>query len=157
MPFAQHRSQHRVHEAGRARLASRARQIDRIVDDRGRGDAIEVQQLIQAQLQDHEHVGIDPLHLAVCEVFDEVFDGALPAHGAGHDLDGERTVTLVLQVRTAARQRGGQVGTVAADRAQRVVRRGARRRDHGDEKRCPASSGRLARNSRVDIGRRPSA
>ena len=156
-------TQHGVHEAGRARLARRPRQIHRIVHDRGRRHAIEVQQLIEAEAQDDERrqgrAG-DSGRLAKCSI-------------RWSRLRCQRSVPVTISAASARsrssarccaalRERGRQVGALAGDCAQRVERRRARRRGHATAVEAarpagqPAPGARPARKSRAVIGRRPS-
>src|SRR5438105_4188131 len=98
MPLAEGRSQHPVHEPGRARLARHSREIHRIVYDGRCGHAIEVEELIEAQTEDRDDFGIQFGDAAPREMFDEVIEAALPTKSPGDDLRGERSVALVLEV-----------------------------------------------------------
>ena len=76
--------------------------------------------------------GIELRERALGEVLDQVIEAALPAQRAGDDLGGQRAVALVGEVlRGSAPARSGRSARLAGDRAQRVERRGARRRGHG--------------------------
>ena len=141
-------------------LPARPRQIHRIVHDRRRRHARQVQQLIGAEAQDLDDLRIEPLDRPLREVADQMIERRPPALHAGRDLGGQRAVALVGERRARARDRGRQIGA-----ARRTRPGGSRRRRRAPARswrarrsdRRPASSGWPARNSRAVIGRLPSA
>jgi hypothetical protein len=157
VPLSRNRAQHRVHESARARLARPFHQIHRIVYDRGRRHAREVEQLVRAQTQDVDHLAIETRDRPLGEMTDQMIQRAAPALHAGGDFRGERAVALVSEHRAGVGNAGGQVGSVCRNGAKDLVRRVARRRDHRAPNAVPGSSGWPARNSRAVIGRLPSA
>src|SRR5262249_62165389 len=86
----------------------------------------------------------------------EVIEAALPRKRGDHDLRGERGIALVVNGTPALGERGGQIESAGRYRAQRVAGRPPRGRGHGAPSTVPARTGRPARKSRADIGRRPS-
>ena len=66
----------------------------------GRGHAVQMQQLVQAEAQDDQHVGVELSDGPACEVLDQMVEAALPAERAGHDFRGERANALVSEART---------------------------------------------------------
>jgi hypothetical protein len=78
-----------VHKSACARLARRSRQIDGIVDDRRSRNTSQVEELIQTQAEDCDHLIIKFRDLAPREVFDEVIETSLPSQRTSNNLRGE--------------------------------------------------------------------
>ncbi len=91
---------------------------------------IQMQELKDRASQDIEDLGVQSRHGTAAELRDDVVERALPSERAGDDLSREGSIAFVWQPRTGAREGMGQVGTFRRHRAQRFVRRFARRRDH---------------------------
>jgi len=104
-----------------------------------------MEDLIEAQLEDDDHVAIEFVERPPREVRDQVVDAALPAHGARDDVGGQRPVTFVLQVFAGSDECRRQLGASRSDRAKRLERRGSRRSGHGAMNLTPAATGRPAR------------
>jgi len=88
-------SQHAIHETAGARLSRRSRQVYGIVDGGGGRYAIEVEDLIEAEAEDRDHLGIELAETTSGEMLDQVVKAALPSQRAGHNFRRERPVAIV--------------------------------------------------------------
>ena len=160
VPLAERRcAARRSRTRWRSAFCAAPRQIHRVVHDRRRRHAIEVQQLVQAQAQDDEDVGVELAQRAFGEMLDQIIEAALPPQRAGDDFGGQRAVALVGQVlRGTGRARRGGRRARRRSRAARETPPCAPARSWtrlqgaapGVARGCPA------RKSRAGIGRRPS-
>jgi hypothetical protein len=75
-----------------------------------------MEQLVGAEPEDREDVGIDLRDRTAGELLDEVIEAALPPERTGDDLGGERAVALVGQVRAAPRQTIGAMNGLSRPR-----------------------------------------
>ena len=66
------RSKHGVHKPRRARLSRQPRQIDGVIDNRGRWNPRQVEELVQAEAQDEDDVCIELCQGSFREVADEM-------------------------------------------------------------------------------------
>ena len=90
-----------------------------------------MEELVGAQPQDLDDLGVESLDFAFGELDDQMIErGALTLHAAG-DLGGERAIALVVQAGARGRQCGREIGAAGGDGAEDVVGRDARGRDHG--------------------------
>src|SRR5688500_17180490 len=156
MAIAKRRSQDRVDEPGGALLSGAARQVHGIVHDRRRRNAVEMKQLIEAEADDQQDVGVEPGNRPAGEMLDEVVEAPLPPQRAGHDVRRERAIAVVGEACPRLNKRGGAINATCCDGAKPVERGRAARPAH-DPNFIPGRTGRPARKSRVRIGRRPSA
>jgi hypothetical protein len=104
--LARHVPEDAVDEPACAPLARPLCQIHRVVHNGGSRDTREVQQLVDAEPKDVDHLGVQFLEGASSEVDDQVIECGAPALDAGADVGGERTIAIVLQ--RAARMRDGR-------------------------------------------------
>ena len=96
-----------------------------------------MQELVQAQSQDVQHIPVDFRDRPRCEVLGEMIEVSLPAQRTGDDLGREGAVALVGKMTTALHERRRQVGTFLGNRPERVIGRGTGGRGHGLAKRAP--------------------
>src|SRR5262249_23216423 len=101
-----------VDEAGRARLAGPARQLDGIVDGRGSGHPRQVQHLIRTETEDVENLRIETLDGPPGSVCDEKIQRCAPALDACGDFRGERAIAIVAESRACGGDGGRKVPTL---------------------------------------------
>src|SRR5260221_8892449 len=93
--LARRATKERVDESGRAAFAGFPRELDGVVDDRGGGDPVEVQQLEETDAQDGEHFGVEAGGRPAPEGLDDVIEGGPPPKRAGRGLPRERAIAFV--------------------------------------------------------------
>ena len=113
------------------RLPTPSREIDRIVDDRGGGDAGQVKELVGAEAKNLAHFAIEPLDRPLGKMRDQVVEGGSPALDADGDFGGQRLVPIVAKRGARGGERIGKVGASRLHRRQDLVGGDASRRDHG--------------------------
>jgi len=118
MPLPQDRSQHCIHEPRCTRNLGRSREIHRIVDHRGRGHAIEMEDLKEAEPRDHDDCGIELRERPFRDVSDEVIERALPSQCAGDDRRGERAVAFIVEPIAGMGECGREIGALARNSRQ---------------------------------------
>jgi len=130
VPLSQDRAKYRVDKTSGARFPRGARQIHRIVDDSRRRHTIEVEQLIDAQTQDRQHVRVQFVQRPPGVVADDVIETALPAHRTGDDLRCQRPIAFVTEVRSHSRNGRWKLDAASGDCPQRMEGARACRRNH---------------------------
>ena len=88
-------AQHGVDEAGAAAVRRLQRVLDRLVDHRVVGHAIEEEELVGAEAQRREQRGLDALQRTVARQRQHMIDAAQPAQGAEHELPQQADVARV--------------------------------------------------------------
>ena len=143
-------AQHRVHEPRRAALARLPRQLHRIVHDRGGGNAIEVQQLVDAEPQHVADFGVQSARAAASprarsgDRWRRASAGC-PSRARRAGRGRARRRRCVRACAIARRQIGSSASTACSTRSA-ATRAGAIMTS-----RVPAGCGRPARNSRAVI------
>jgi hypothetical protein len=149
-------AQHGVHQAGRASFAGLSHEIDGVVDGGGRRHAIQMYQLKGGHPQDVEDLGVELRGGPSGKGGNDSIGGPLPAERPGGDFAGQRAIAFIGQADAHAGKRGRQVRASSIDRAQHLVGRKTRGRNHPLPNVMPGESFRPLRNSRTCITRRPS-
>ena len=90
-----------------------------------------MEQLIRAQPQDLEHLGVEPIDRARREVSNDMVERGTPPLDTCRDFGCERPVALVLQSGARMSDRRRQIGAPGGHGQLDVVRRDARGADHG--------------------------
>src|SRR5262245_6869982 len=95
MPAPRRRTPHRVDESSGAGLPRSLRQLPGIVDDGGGGDTGEVEELIDAEAQDLDDLGIEAIETAFRQRDDEVIERRSVPLDAGRYFGGEGAIAVV--------------------------------------------------------------
>ena len=110
-PIAQRRAQYRVDKPCGLWLPCISREIDGVVDHGGGWYPIQMQELVEAEAEDVEHIAVNGGQRSPREMFDQNVEAAPPAFGTRHDLRCECAVAFV-----------GQLSRLSASAAGRSVR-----------------------------------
>jgi hypothetical protein len=121
-----------IDESGGARFSGRPNQINRIVNDGGRGHPREVQDLIEAQTKNGDDFLIETGDWSPREVADEVVEFRSPAKRSSNDVGGEGAVTVIREMLPALRERRGKVDATGLDGEQSRQGGSAGWSDHDD-------------------------
>ena len=130
MAVAERRAKHGIYEPRSALLPGAPGHIHRIVHDRRSRDAIEMEQLVEAESKNRQDVGVDLRQWPIGKVRGEKIEAPLPPQGAGQNLCSEGAVPFIGELRTRLDESRRKVNAVRGNRTKALKCRRARRRDN---------------------------